>query len=280
MNNIQLLQQPITPSTCNKPIELYIFIDPLCPEAYAMQMTLRKLQVEYDHYFTCRYVLSTELSALNCMTNRMKGCVTGAELDITHPALPSIAIKAAELQGKRAGYRYLNKVQEVAVLNTRNIHSHATLIEIAQQVHLDMNEFTTDFCSKEAARAFQGDLYLTREMEVEEIPSIVFFNENIEDEGLKVSGSYNYEVYEHILRELLGEELIRQPLPAMDELFSRFSAMTTAEVAEIYSINEQAAERELKKRMLQQKVERIMTDDITLWRAKANDQSKLTNFIV
>ena len=280
MNNVQLLQQPITPSACNKPIELYIFIDPLCPEAYAMQMTLRKLQVEYCHYFTCRYVLSTELSALNCMTNRMKACVTGAELDITHPALPSIAIKAAELQGKRAGFRYLNKVQEVAALKTRNINSHATLIEIAQQVNLDMNEFTTDFGSKEAARAFQGDLYLTREMEVEEIPSIVFFNECIEDEGLKVSGSYNYDVYEHILRELLDEELIRQPLPGLDELFNRFSSMTTAEVAEIYSINEQAAERELKKRMLQQKVERLMTDDLTLWRAKSNDANKLSNLSI
>lgn len=268
MNNVQVLQQPIIPSTCNKPIELYIFIDPLDDRSLAMQLTLRKLQVEYGHYFTCRYVLSTELSSLNCITNRMKGCVSGAELDITHPALPSIAIKAAELQGKRAGFRYLNKLQEVASLKLRNINSHATLIEIAQYVDLDMKEFMTDFGSKEAARAFQCDLYLTREMEVEEIPSIVFFNECIEDEGLKVSGSYNYEVYEHILAELLGEELISQQAPALDELFDRFTSLTTAEVAEIYSINEQAAERELKKRMLQQKVERLMTDDITLWRAK------------
>ncbi|MEK4698642.1 DsbA family protein [Solibacillus sp. FSL R7-0668] len=268
MNNVQVLQQPITPSTCNKPIELYIFIDPLDERSLAMQLTLRKLQVEYGHYFTCRYVLSTELASLNSITNRMKGCVSGAELDITHPALPSIAIKAAELQGKRAGFRYLNKLQEVASLKMRNINSHATLIEIAQYVDLDMKEFMTDFGSKEAARAFQCDLYLTREMEVDEIPSIVFFNECIEDEGLKVSGSYNYEVYEHILAELLGEELICQQAPALDELFNRFTSLTTAEVAEIYSINEQAAERELKKRMLQQKVERLMTDDITLWRAK------------
>lgn len=268
MNNVQLLQQPVAPSTCNKPIELYIFIDPLCHDTFAMQMMLRKLQVEYGHYFTCRYVLSTELSSLNCMTNRMKACVSGAELDITHPALPSIAIKAAELQGKRAGFRYLNKVQEIAALNTRNINSHATLIEIAQIVKLDMKEFMTDFGSKEAARAFQSDLSLTREMDVEEVPSIVFFNECIEDEGLKVCGSYSYEVYEHILTELLGEELIPQPIPPLDQLFEQFNMLTTAEVAEIYSINEPLAERELKKRMLQQKVERIITDDVTIWRAK------------
>ena len=70
------------------------------------------------------------------------------------------------------------------------------------------------------------------------------------------------------IKELTEEELIRQPIPALDELFDRFTSLTTAEVAEIYSINEQSAERELKKRMLQQKVERIMTDDITMWRVK------------
>ena len=268
MNNIQMLSQPIAPSTCNKPIELYIFIDPLCPEAFTMQATLRKLQVEYEHYFTWRYVLSTELTSLNCLSNRTKGCVSGAELDITHPVLPSIAIKAAELQGKRAGTRYLTKLQEIAALKTRNVNSHATLLDIAQEINLDMNEFTVDFGSKEAAHAFQCDLYITREMEVEEIPSIVFFNECIEDEGLKVSGSYNYEVYEHILQQLLDEEMVRQPLPTMDELFNRFNTLTTAEVAEIYSIDHTVAERELKKRMLQQKVERIMNDDITLWRSK------------
>ncbi|ATP39125.1 dithiol-disulfide isomerase [Solibacillus sp. R5-41] len=268
MNNVQLLQQSIAPSTCNKPIELYIFIDPLCPEAFAMQGTLRKLQVEYEHYFTCRYVLSTELASLNSISNRIKGCVSGAELDISHPALPSIAIKAAELQGKRAGFRYLNKVQEVAALNTRNIHSHATLLDVAYEVNLDMNEFTADFGSKEAARSFQCDLHLTHEMEIDEVPSIVFFNECIEEEGLKVSGSYSYEVYEHILQELLGEELVRQPIPTLEKLFDRFNTLSTAEVAEIYTISEASAERELKKRMLQQKVERLMTDDITMWRAK------------
>lgn len=268
MNSVQLMAKPAAPSTCNKPVELYIFIDPLCPEALAMQATLRKLQLEYDQYFTWRYVLSTELSSLNCFSNRTKGCLSGTELDITHPVLPSIAIKAAELQGKRAGSRYLSKLQEVAVLKARNVNSHATLIEIAEELNLDMNEFITDFGSKEAARAFQCDLYITREMDVDEVPSIVFFNECIEDEGLKVSGCYSYEVYEHILQEMIGEDIVRQPLPSMDDLFMRFHTLTTAEVAEIYSIDEVVAERELKKRMLQQKVERMMNDDITLWRQK------------
>lgn len=268
MNNIQMIAQPTASMQANKRVELYIFIDPLCPNSFAMQATLRKLQLEYEHYFTWRYVLSTKLTSLNSLSNRIKGCFSGDDLDITHPALPSIAIKAAELQGKRAGSRYLSKLQEHATLQTKNVHSHAALTEIAQEVQLDLNEFIVDFGSKEAAHAFQCDLYITREMEVNEVPSIVFFNENVEDEGLKVSGLYNYEVYEHILQQLLEDDITRQPVPSLDELFNRFHAMTTAELASIYQVTQPVIERELKKRMLQQKIERFIKDDIVLWRQK------------
>lgn len=270
MNNIQLLSKPVAPSSITKPIELYVFIDPLCNEALKMQSILRKLQVEYDQYFTWRYVLSTKLTSLNCLSRRTKGCLSGAELDITHPALPSIAIKAAELQGKRAASRYLLKLQEHSLLKTKNVTSYAALIEIATEANIDVNEFITDFGSKEAARAFQCDLYITREMQVDEVPSIVFFNECIEDEGLKVSGMYSYEVYVQILQELVNGKIDCQPLPSYDELFHRFHTLTTKEVSEIYSVSEHEAERELKKRMLQQKIERLSNDDITLWRLKAN----------
>ena len=268
MNNVQLLSRPASPSIAHKPVELYIFINPLCPKAFAMKGILRKLQLQYEHYFTWRYVLSTELSALNAITNRMKGCYSGAELDITHPVLPSIAIKAAELQGKRAGSRYLTKLQQYAALKMKNVNSHATLLQIADEIGLDMNEFAIDFGSKEVARAFQCDLYITREMNVDEVPSIVFFNECIEDEGLKISGAYNFEVYEQILRELIDEELVKNPLPTLDELLERFGTLTTEEVAQIYTIDIAVAERELKKRMLQQKIERIALNNTCCWKLK------------
>lgn len=262
------MSEPVASTKATKPIELYIFIDPLCPNAFQLQSMLKKLQLEYDHYFTWRYILSTELSTLNCVTRRIKGCLSGAEVDITHPALPSLAIKAAELQGKKAAARYLRKLQEHALLDTKNVHSYSALVEIAEESKLDKEEFIKDFGSKEAARAFQCDLYIIREMEVDEIPSIVFFNECIEDEGLKVSGMYSYEIYVQILQEMMDEEIYSKPLPSFEELFHRFKYLTTHEVASIYSMSIDDAERELKKRMLQQKIERITNDEITLWRLK------------
>ncbi|MFC5558433.1 DsbA family protein [Ureibacillus thermophilus] len=273
MNNIQLLSEPVASEKTTKPIELYIFIDPLCPNAFKLQSMLKKLQLEYEHYFTWRYVLSTQLTTLNCVTRRIKGCLTGADVDITHPALPSLAIKAAELQGKKAAYRYIRKLQEHALLETKNVHSYTALIEIAKEAKLDQEEFIKDFGSKEAVRAFQCDLYITREMEIDEVPSIVFFNECIEDEGLKVSGMYSYEIYVQILQEMLDEEIVSKPLPTFEELFQRFQCLTTYEVASIYSISMNDAERELKKRMLQQKIERISNDAVTFWRLKQSSYS-------
>lgn len=268
MNNIQLLSKPVAPSSTKKPMELYIFIDPLCQNALKMLSILKRLQVEYGHYFTWRFVLGTKLASLNCLSRTTKGCQSGEQLDISHPVLPSIAYKAAELQGKRAASRFLVKLQEHTLLNNKNIQSYKALIEIAKEAKLDMNEFITDFGSKEAARAFQCDLYISREMEVDEIPSIVFFNECIEDEGLKVSGTYSYDVYVEILKEMLEVELEPQPLPSLEELFRRYHILTTNEVAAIYSIPETYAERELKKRMLQQKIERLSNNNITIWKLK------------
>lgn len=105
-------------------------------------------------------------------------------------------------------------------------------------------------------------------MDVQEVPSFVFFNGNIEDEGLKVSGTYSYEIYEQILSELLEEELVQAPPPPLEELFKKFHVLSAEEVASFYDISENAADRELKKRLLQQKIERIHCKHHSLFRLK------------
>lgn len=267
VTNSPMLSEPIpTVASFNKPIELYVFINPLHESAFEMLATIRKLQLEYDHYFTWRFVLSSDLVSLNSISEHI-----GQRLEqrVSHPVLPSLAIKAAELQGKRAGLHFLAKLQEYIRLNVPHITSYETMIAIAEEINLDMVEFTSDFSSKEAARALQCDLYIRREMEVDETPSIVFFNECIEDEGLNVSGTYDYNVYEHILEEMLEEQLVRRPLPTMEDLFRRFTTLSTNEIAFIYSLPLHHVERELKKRMLQQKVERKQSAKTTFWRLRA-----------
>ena len=266
MNKRTLLENPINPSTYTRPIELYIFIDPLCGDCWSLQPLLRKLQVEYEHYFTLRIALRTSLPTMNTKCTRI--IEDALACDRKHSAFPSIAVKAAEFQGRRAGFRFLSKMLEYSFLKARDVTSFSVLVEIAENLNLDVDEFIRDFSSKNVLRSLQVDLYMAKEMDVETAPTFVFFNENIEDEGLKVSGLYGYEVYEQILEELLDKSIIPDVPPSLEALFQRFDTLTTKEVAEIYNITEKSAERELKKRLLQQHVERLTFQEMTLWRKK------------
>ncbi|WP_438316314.1 DsbA family protein [Sporosarcina sp. FA9] len=266
MNRHTLMEYSFSPSALTRPIELYVYIDPLCVDCWTLQPILRKLQVDYERYFTLRIVLRTTLPILNLQN--AQGNVIVDTCEKSHIAFPSIAVKAAEFQGKRAGFRFLTKMLEYSYLKSRNISSFSVLLEIARKLNLDVDEFTRDFSSKNVLRSLQVDLYMAREMEVDTAPTFVFFNENIEDEGLKVSGMYGYEVYEQILEELIGQSIIPDNPPPLKELFGRFDTLATKEIAEIYRISEKSAERELKKCLLKQHVERTPYQDTMLWRKK------------
>ena len=271
MTRIQIPSESFTSPLVNKPLEMYVFLDPLCPTCWDMQPTLRKLQVEYGQYFTVRTVLSTQLNKLNTVCNFPNTNLSNDSYSISkieHSVFPSIAVKAAEFQGKKAAIRYFIKIQEYLFLKTKNVTSLSVLQEIAEEVKLDVDEFTRDFLSNECARSFQSDLSITCEMEVDSFPSIVFFNENIEDEGIKVAGNYPYEIYVQILQEMLYEKPEIQDPPSLEKLFDRFYSLTTNEIASYYNISDQLAERELKKLLLLQKVERLVLPNIVLWRLK------------
>ena len=108
-----------------KPLEIYMFIDPLCPECWALEPILKKLHIEYGQYFRIRYILSGQLASLNLATKRKQEDLaqqwdktasrSGMSCDgslwienpIDSPYLASFAIKAAELQGKHSGIRFL-----------------------------------------------------------------------------------------------------------------------------------------------------------------------------
>ena len=61
-----LLESNATSSaSLSKPIEIYVFVDPLCTNSWALQPLLRRLQVEYERYFTLKIVLRTSLAKTN-----------------------------------------------------------------------------------------------------------------------------------------------------------------------------------------------------------------------
>lgn len=260
-------------SAQQKPLELYIFIDPLSTDCWELDSIIRKLQVEYGHYFGIKQVLTGKLTALNAIKQPLALSKSGlacspeawTEETGSAPYLASIAIKAAELQGKRAARKFLRKMQERLFLEKEDVSDLSVLSECAEEAGLDRSEFLSDMYSSGATKAFQCDLSITCEMDVDEAPTIVFFNENIEEEGIKISGLYSYDIYVQILEEMLEE--MPEPLdpPHLEEFMAYFRIVATHEISSVYEWCHAKTEREMKKLMLQQKVRCLSTKHGVFW---------------
>ncbi len=265
-------------------LEIYSFVDPLCPECWALEPLMKKLQIEYGKYFSFRHVLSGRLATLNLGKRKRYETIarlwektasrTGMSCDgtlwlenpVSSPYLVSIAVKSAELQGRKKGIHFLRKLQELLFLEKQNISSFEVLKLCARKTGLDIEEFVTDIHSDSASKAFQCDLKITAEMEVQEIPTLVFFNENVEDEGVKITGMYPYEVYVQILEEMLPEKPEPASPPPLERFMAMYGTVATMEVAVVYDISLSQAEKELKKLQLKQKVEQLPAKYGRFWR--------------
>ncbi|WP_246204197.1 ClpXP adapter SpxH family protein [Pallidibacillus pasinlerensis] len=267
-----------------KPLELYFFIDPLCPDCFALEPVIKKMQFEYGHYFSLTYVLSGNISNLNNINRKLiqpnqrnkyektikRGQIScddlEAKVNLSSPYIASIAVKAAELQGKRAGIRFLKKLQEYIYLKNENIGKLEILIQCAEEALLDVEEFMRDIHSTSTSHAFQCDLKITNEMAVTETPTIVFFNNKIEEEGLKLSGVNTYEIYIEVMTEILGERPVSHPLPPLLKFVQYNQFVSTRDIAFTYNLPHLQVELEMKKLLLQQQVERIHTSYGTFWK--------------
>ncbi|MFC7371810.1 ClpXP adapter SpxH family protein [Fictibacillus iocasae] len=278
------------PSSCHKPLEIYSVIDPLCADCWSLEPVLKKLQTEYGQYFTLRHFISGTLNSYNGLsTASRKGAkqaekmaerweraasLSGMSCDgdlwfenpISAPYRASLAIKAAELQGKSAGTRFLRKLREMLFLNKQNIGEDHVLEEIATSVGLDLTEFLRDLHSEAAVKALQCDLKFSNEMAVSQMPTLIIFNDRADEEGIKVSGCYSYEVYVEVLKEMLGKKPDASSPPPLSEFMKIHQFVAAKEVSLVYNWSLEEAERQLKKLLLQQTVERIPVKHGTFWR--------------
>ncbi|WP_239984600.1 ClpXP adapter SpxH family protein [Lentibacillus sediminis] len=267
-----------------KPVEMYVFIDPLCPECWSLEPYLKKLSVEYGRFFTIRPIVSGQLATLNKdqfdKPRRMRDIWettakrTGMSCDgdvwmenpVSSPRNASLAIKAAELQGKRAGRVFLRRMQENVFLKKKDISDENVLIQCAEEANLDIDEFDQDLYSDSAKKALQCDLKLTQEMEVDYIPTIVFFNQLVEEEGIKISGLYPYDIYVRVLSEILRKTLIPSEKPPLEDFLSFYGTVGNKEISVVYDWSAAKTEREMKKLLLKQKVQRIPVKYGSFWK--------------
>ncbi|MCR6095791.1 DsbA family protein [Salipaludibacillus agaradhaerens] len=274
-----------------KPVEIYVFIDPLCPECWALEPIIKKLQMEYSNYFTITTFLRNEIRSLNthcgekyeavvkemAQSFNETSCRTGMPCDgdvwyentLTTPYVAILAIKAAELQGKAIGIKYLRRVRESLFLYKQNIAEENVLIECASNVKgMDVEEFIKDLHSDVAKDALQSDMKAAQEMDVEALPTMIFFGDDVDEPGLKVQGLHSYDIYVEIISEILGKKPKKCPPVSLEQFVAFYSLVTDLEISVVFDMTKEQINKEMKKLQIKQVVEEIRTKRGSLWRYK------------
>lgn len=249
-----------------KPIEVFVYIDPLCPNCWQLEAVMKKLTVEYGRYLTMRQIIVTERPIQPIQGKKLRGADMRREEPHPFPSYKAaIAIKAAELQGKTYGRRFLQSLRRRLFLEDINVDSPDVLLECARSAKLDIGEFQKDIASHGPIKALQCDRRLMAEMDVHEFPTLVFFNIRDDKEGIKISGNYPYSVYVEILTEALGETPTPEAPPSLLDFMKRFEFVTTEELAIVYNMDEPDVIREMKKLKLKQLVDAVVAKSKTYW---------------
>lgn len=269
-----------------KPIEIYVFIDPACPQCWALEPILKKLHTEYSNYIKMRYLIGKQ-SDIQTSMERPKVTTAKWERTVNTHGMPcdedilneqplisshdaSLAIKAAELQGKQAGLAFLRRLREAFFIHKQDMVSADVLMTCAQEAHLDLTEFEHDCHANTSQKSLHCDIKMAQEMEVTQLPTVVLLNNNMEEDGVKMTGYYSYDIFENVIADMLDHQIEPQRPPSLEAFLQKHSCVATREIALVYNLSEIEAEKYLKELLLCQKVEKIPVKHGVFWHASEN----------
>ncbi len=77
------------------------------------------------------------------------------ENPVSTPSIVALSIKAAEFQGQRLGSKFLRKLQEFLFLKKQDISNEQVLLDIANEVNLDLDEFKKRLSFRYSKKSFK-----------------------------------------------------------------------------------------------------------------------------
>lgn len=247
----------------NKPIIIYYFINPFCDICWHIEPIIKKITMEYGAFCSIRPVISH--SFLGPHSSHSESNLPIYYFNTSDKYSISIAIKAAALQGNKAGRDYLRNIQEQLFLYKRKDSIADMIQQAAEKTNIDVHEFNNDLFSASAKKAYESDRQLSHEMDVKQIPTFLFLSQHIEDYSMKVSGVHSYETYTFILEKMLEMEIMEKSTPSFEDFLKLYKRFKTEEIAFVFDMSIREAENNLKKLQLMQKVKKIQDTHNHFW---------------
>lgn len=271
-----------------KPIRVLYFTDPICSSCWGIEPQLRKLKLEYGEYFDIEYRMGGLLAGWNTyggsdVSNPNDVAVHWEEagahyempidgdvwiedpLSSSYP--PSIAFKAAQLQGGEKALDFLRRIKEMVFLEKKNIEKWENLEAAAHQVGLNVEQFKIDFAGK-GKELFDQDLALAGQLGVRGFPTIFFTD--ADDNRFKVYGTKPYESYEQALLKLYPEAVKQSIDIDFENVFIHYPTLTSKEFGLLTNRSKGDAEEFLKGLYEQGKIGRYVSKNGVLWTKNKN----------
>jgi predicted DsbA family dithiol-disulfide isomerase len=267
----------------SKEVSILYYTDPICSTCWGIQPQLRKLQLEYGDHIKIEYKMGGLLPSWDnfnrfgitkpsevaahweevCSFYQMplnKNIWLEDPLPSSYP--PSIAFKAAQIQDNGKAILFLRKIREMVFLEKKNIVKKEFLHAAAFEVGLDAARLMRDLEGR-AQNLFKEDLILADRLNVKELPTLFFSNQ--EGFQLALNGYQPYESFEKIIKQLRPGIKKSKYNKSADFLFNQFNSMTSKEFSFLRDEKEKEASYVLQDLYAQKKISQLESTSGNMW---------------
>lgn len=260
----------------NKPekkINLYYVTDPICSHCWALEPTLRRLKVEYGHYFNFHTVMGGLLEKWGDgpvdPANGISGPADVAghwrevgeysrmpidgTLMITNPVQssfpPSRVYKVIQKKhGDEKANEYLRRAREELFAFNANIAEVSVMIENVNNLGLNGEEIVQEAEGSIGQQLLNEDFALAKSLGVRGFPTIIMVNE--ENKGVKMVGSRPLEYYVSGLEQVLKEEPKRNEQPSLTSLLEKEKLLFAKEIEVMYDVEQSNLQAFVKEQLI------------------------------
>jgi len=269
-------------NSSEKSVKIIYYTDPICSSCWGIEPQLRKLKLEYGAYIDIEYRMggllpdwsynSGGISKPSDVAHHWDEVSIHYDMPIdgdvwledplssSYP--PSIAFKAAQLQGEEKAILFLREIREMVFLQKKNITKWEHLATAAKNVGLDLEKFKSDY-DGQAKTLFENDLKMAKQDGARGFPTLIFMDSEGNTE--RVYGSKPYAFYETAILKLNSSIIKSEYSKNWETLFSKYSSLTAKEFAELSGTPRIESEKLLNDLTKSGELEKLSTKNGALW---------------
>ncbi|MEM6344765.1 MAG: ClpXP adapter SpxH family protein [Bacteroidota bacterium] len=263
-------------------IRVLYFTDPICSSCWGIEPQLRKMKLEYGAYLDIEYRMGGLLPDWSYNSGGISKPSDVAHhwdevslhydmpidgdvwledpLDSSYP--PSIAFKAAQMQGPDKAVLFLREIREMVFLQKKNITKWEHLAQAARAVGLDAEKLRKDY-QGEAEALFEEDLKLAKQYGVRGFPTMFFIDGAANQE--MVYGSRPYAFYETAILKLIPSIKKKEYHKNWEALFGKYETLTAREFTELSGSPRKESEMLLNSLATEAKLKKLSTKNGSIW---------------